>query len=145
MSHDVLKQPTSKDLFVGKDYSFTKTITEEDNVAFGKLSRDFNPLHFSEELASKTCFKGRIVHGMHTAALFSGVLATLTPWCVYLKQAVEFMVPVRIGETLIIHGRIEGISKNGVIVVWLIASNQDGQIVAGGMAEVKKLKEMYKD
>lgn len=145
MSHDILKDPSSNDLFIGKDYSFAKTITEENNVAFGKLSEDHNPLHFSEQLASKTRFRGRIVHGMHTAALFSGVLATLTPWCVYLKQEVEFKEPVRIGDTLLARGIIEEITENGIIRVSLMASNGNGRIVAQGMAEVKKLKEMYKD
>lgn len=145
MSHDVLKSPSNSDLFVGKDYSFTQTITEENNVAFGKISGDFNPLHFSEELASKTRFGGRIVHGMYTASFFSGVLCKLAPWCVYLKQRVEFFKPVRIGDTIIITGRIERIKDNNLIEATLIGVNQNGEIVIIGFAEMKKLKEMYKD
>ncbi len=145
MSHSILRQLGSGDLAPGKTLALSKTITEDDLVAFAKVSLDANPLHFSEELAQKTRFGGRIVHGMLTASLFSGILCKLAPWCVYLKQGVEFLKPVRIGDTITVTGRIESIGNNGLIETKLVGTNQSGETVIIGFAQMKKLKEMYKD
>lgn len=132
-------------IFLGKDYHVIKEMKEEDTVIFGKLSNDFNPLHFNEELSKKTRFKGCIVHGMRAAILFSGVLAELTPWCVYLKQKIEFVAPIRIGDKITATGEIVGINyENGEVEVFLNCKNQKGEIVVRGEALLKKLKEMHK-
>lgn len=145
MTHSILKQPSNNDLFVGKTLSLSKQITEDDNVSFGKMSGDFNPLHFSEELAGKTRFKSRIIHGMHTASLFSGILAQLAPWCVYLEQLIRFTAPVRIGDTITVTSTIDGIDEKGTLTVLLTCQNQKGEVVLLGIAKMKKLKEMYAD
>ena len=90
----VCRRPTASDLYVGKSLALTKSITDVDTLSFGFLSLDFNPLHFNDALAEQTRFQGRIAHGFHTASLFSGVLAELCPWCVYLRQEMEFTGPV---------------------------------------------------
>lgn len=143
MSHKVIKMPTDADLFVGKEYVVEKTFTEEDVVIFGKLSKDFNPLHFSEELSQKTRFKGRICHGMLTASLFSGDLALLTPWCVYVRQEIDFLAPVRIGDTITVKGAVSDIDEKGLISVSLEGKNQNGNTVIKGSAKMRKLKEIY--
>jgi 3-hydroxybutyryl-CoA dehydratase len=138
-------QPKQDDLFVGKSVSQTKTLTDLHTVFFGALSLDFNPLHFNEELARSTRFQGRIIHGFHTASLFSGVLAELTPWCVYLHQDMDFTAPVRPGEIITATGTIEDIDLKGVIRVALACRNQKDEVVVRGRAIVKKLKEMYQE
>ncbi len=135
--------PRSADLFVGKTLSRTKTFTDVHTLLFGLVSLDFNPLHFNEELARRTRFGGRIVHGFHTAALFTGVLSELTPWCVYLHQEMDFTAPVRPGETITATGTIDEIDPKGVVHVSLACHNQQGELVVRGRALVKKLKEAY--
>ena len=142
-SGTVRRRPAEADLFVGKTVSHTKTLTDMHTLFFGLLSLDFNPLHFNEELARRTRFCGRIVHGFHTASLFSGVLAELTPWCVYLHQEMEFTAPVRPGDVITAAGTIEAIDAKGVIRVALACTNQHQQVVVRGEAVVKKLKEVY--
>ncbi len=131
------------DLFVGKSLSLTKTITDGDTLSFGRVSLDYNPLHFDEALARQTRFGGRIAHGMHTAALFSGVLAQLTPWCAYLHQDVEFTAAVRTGDVVTATGTIAEITAKGVVEVDLVCRNQNEEVVVRGKAHVKKLKEAY--
>jgi 3-hydroxybutyryl-CoA dehydratase len=131
------------ELFVGKSLSLSKTVIDDDTVAFGRLSLDYNPLHFDEALARQTRFGGRIAHGMHTAALFSGVLAQLTPWCAYLHQDLEFTAPVRSGDVVTATGTIAEITAKGVVEVELICRNQNEEVVVRGKAHVKKLKEAY--
>ena len=47
-------------------------------------------------------FKGRIAHGMLSAAFISTVLGTKLPGpgCIYVSQALKFKAPVRIGDTV---------------------------------------------
>lgn len=140
----VRRQPEDADLFVGKSVSHTKTLTDMHTLFFGLLSLDFNPLHFNEELAKRTRFGGRIAHGFHTASLFSGVLAELTPWCVYLKQEMDFTAPVRSGDVVTASGTIGEIDAKGVVHVALTCTNQHNAVVVRGKALVKKLKEVYR-
>lgn len=139
----VTRKPLHSDLYVGKSLAQTKTMTESGTFYFGFLSRDFNPLHFNEALSQKTRFKGRIVHGFHTASLFSGVLAELCPWCVYLRQEMEFTAPVRAGDRITATGVIEEIDDKGVLTVGLLCKNQRDEVVVRGKAILKKLKEVY--
>jgi 3-hydroxybutyryl-CoA dehydratase len=130
------------ELFVGKSVSKTKTLSDVHTMCFGLLSLDFNPLHFNETLARRTRFEGRIAHGLHTASLFTGVLAELTPWCAYLHQDMDFKAPVRPGDVLTATGTIEEISPKGVVEVALVCRNQDNVEVVRGRALVKQLQEM---
>ncbi len=139
----VRRRPQDSDLAPGKTVAHTKTLTDMHTLFFGLLSLDFNPLHFNEELAHRTRFKGRIAHGFHTASLFSGVLAELTPWCVYLQQEMEFLAPVRSGDVITATGTIEEVDPKGVVRVALACTNQKGEVVVRGKAVVKKLKEIY--
>ena len=139
----VQRQPRDADLFVGKSVSHAKTFTDMHTVFFGLLSLDFNPLHFNEAMSRRTRFKGRIAHGFHTASMFSGVLAELTPWCVYLRQDMEFTAPVRPGDVITATGVIEEIDPKGVMQVGLSCTNQRNEVVVRGRAVVKKLKEIY--
>ena len=89
-----------EDLEVGMSASFAKTITEADIVMFAGVSGDMNPVHLDAEYAEKTVFKGRIAHGMLSAAFISTVLGTKLPGpgTVYLAQSLKFKAPVRIGD-----------------------------------------------
>lgn len=139
----VHREPKDADLFVGKSISHTKLFTDTHTLFFGLLSLDFNPLHFNEAMSRRTRFKGRIAHGFHTASMFSGVLAELTPWCVYLRQDMEFTAPVRPSDVITATGVIEEIDPKGVMQVGLSCTNQRNEVVVRGRAVVKKLKEIY--
>mgnify|MGYP001567640177 CR=1 FL=1 len=68
------------ELETGASYSTAaRTVTEADIVAFAGVSGDFNPVHINEEFASQTMFKGRIAHGMLSAAFVSTVFGTKLP------------------------------------------------------------------
>jgi 3-hydroxybutyryl-CoA dehydratase len=131
------------DLYVGKSVSKHKTVSDFHTVWFGLLSLDFNPLHFNEAIARRSRFHGRIAHGLHTASLFTGVLAELTPWCAYLRQDMDFTAPVRPGDALTATGTIEEIDPKGNVQVGLTICNQTGEVVVRGRAMVKQLREMF--
>jgi 3-hydroxybutyryl-CoA dehydratase len=90
------------ELSEGMSAVFTKTVTEADIVLFAGISGDTNPVHLDEQFAKGTMFKGRIAHGMLTAAFISAVLGAKLPGpgSIYLSQSLKFKAPVRIGDTV---------------------------------------------
>ena len=86
----------------GMSESFSKTVTEEDIQAFGKVSGDMNPVHFDEDYAKTTIFKGRIAHGVLSLSYLSTVLGMKMPGpgTIFLSQSSRFKAPVRIGDTV---------------------------------------------
>ncbi|MGH6891904.1 MAG: MaoC family dehydratase [Dongiaceae bacterium] len=99
---DELRGKYVDELAEGMTAIFTKTVTEADIVLFAGISGDTNPVHLDEEFAKPTRFKGRIAHGMLTAAFISAVLGTKLPGpgSIYLGQTLKFKAPVRIGDTV---------------------------------------------
>ena len=91
-----------EDIEIGMTDGFARTITEADIVLFCGISGDTNPVHLNEDYAKGTMFKGRIAHGMLTAALVSTVLGTKLPGpgAIYVSQNLKFLAPVRAGYTV---------------------------------------------
>jgi acyl dehydratase len=56
---------------VGDTFGAALTVTETHLVLAASLFGDFNPLHVDDELARKSRFGGRILHGPFTSALIS--------------------------------------------------------------------------
>ena len=103
MSIQELHGYTFEDLHVGKTAVFGKTVTEADILMYAAVSGDTNPVHLNEEFGQATMFKGRIGHGMLSAAFISAVFGTKLPGpgCIYLHQNLKFKAPVRIGDTVL--------------------------------------------
>ncbi len=82
--------------------TYAKTVTETDIVLFAGISGDSNPVHVNQDFAVDTMFEGRIAHGMLTASFISTVLGTRLPGpgCIYLRQDLRFLAPVRAGDTV---------------------------------------------
>jgi 3-hydroxybutyryl-CoA dehydratase len=55
-----------------------RTVTEADSVLFSSMTGAYNPLFLDEVHASKTLFKGRIVPGLLTASLCTGLIYQLS-------------------------------------------------------------------
>ena len=91
-----------EDLEVGMTRHLEKTINDYDIMAFAEVSSDYNPVHLDDGYAQDTMFRGRIAHGMHTAALISAVIGEQLPGhgTIYLGQNLKFLAPVRPGDTV---------------------------------------------
>jgi len=85
---------------VGDTVRFTKTLSEEDVVAFAAASGDTNRLHLDDDFAEETRFGGRIVHGTLVAGIISAALARIPGLTIYLSQDLRFLAPVEIGATV---------------------------------------------
>lgn len=90
------------EFFIGERATITKSIAEDDIIAFAEASGDYNPLHLDPEFASRTRFKGCIAHGMLCASLISALLGTKLPGpgSIYFSQNLRFLQPVRAGDII---------------------------------------------
>ena len=89
-------------LKVGESAKIVKTISESDIYLYAGITCDFNPAHMNEEYAKNTFFKTRIAHGMLIAGFISAVIGNQLPGpgTIYIKQELQFLAPVRIGDTI---------------------------------------------
>ena len=92
-----------EDLKVGLEATISKTVSEQDIIAFAEITGDKNPVHLDETYAAKTMFKQRIAHGMLSAGYISAVFGMELPGpgAIYVSQTLNFKGPVRIGDTVL--------------------------------------------
>jgi 3-hydroxybutyryl-CoA dehydratase len=91
-----------EDIKVGDSESLSHTVTERDIQLFGEATGDMNPVHFDEEYARKTLFRGRVAHGALTIGFISALVGTRLPGAgtIFVSATIEFKAPVRIGDTV---------------------------------------------
>ena len=129
---------TSLDIDVGTKRHHVKTITEADIMHFADISGDFNPVHVSEDFAKKTLFGSCIAHGMLVAGLISAAVAKLPGLVIYLSQTVEFLKPVRVGDSITASAEVTGKDYvKGILTLKTLCINQKGETVVNGEGRVK--------
>ena len=100
------------DLQVGQliKHSNGRTITEMDNVLFSALTMNSQPLHLNEDFASRTEFGQRIVNGLFTLALATGLtVADLTEGTIVANlgyESVRHPHPMFHGDTLYVETEV---------------------------------------
>jgi 3-hydroxybutyryl-CoA dehydratase len=115
MEKPLSQTPYFEDLAVGMRETIRKTVQNEDVIGFAELSGDHNPIHLSEHFARKTRFGGRIVHGLYTASLISGVIGMRLPGlgAVYISQTLHFLGPVKIGDIVDVSVEVVELTEKG--------------------------------
>lgn len=116
-----------------------RTITEMDNVLFCSLTMNTQPLHLNEEFARDTQFGQRIVNGIFTLGLATGLtVADLTEGTLVANLGYEMIKhphPLFHGDTLYVETEI--ISKResrsrvgeGIVQFKHTGHNQNGEVV----------------
>lgn len=130
---------TIDQLKIGDKAQFTKTISESDIYLYAGVTGDFNPAHINAIYAEKTPFKTRIAHGMLMGGFISAVMANQLPGpgTIYISQSLNFLAPVRIGDTITAEVEIvEILAKKKRARIKTTCSNQDGKVVVDGEALV---------
>lgn len=130
-------------LKLGDASQFSKTISESDVYLYAGVTGDLNPAHVNEAYAQKTFFKTRIAHGMLSAGFISTVLANQLPGpgTIYIRQELNFLAPVHIGDTLTARVEVIEISEEEHRVrLKTTCTKQDGSAVVEGEAIVSPPK-----
>ncbi len=128
-----------------------RTVTEMDNVMFSMLTMNTQPLHSNEDFASKTQFGQRIVNGLFTLGLVTGLtVPELTEGTIVANLGYERVVhpnPLFHGETVYAESEVlemrESKSKPHVGIVRLKhwGKKPDGTVVVEFERTVMFLKE----
>lgn len=136
---NLLENYPINELVVGQRANYSKVLTERDIILFAACSGDVNPVHLDKEYAATTPFGEPIGHGMWTGALVSAAIATCLPGpgSVYRSQSLSFKHPVKIGDTVTITLIVSEIKERiKLVTLECEAHNQDGKLIAKGVAEV---------
>lgn len=134
---------TYDEIQVGDTADFSKTVSESDIYLYAGITGDFNPAHIDESYARQTYFKTRIAHGMLVAGLISAVIANRLPGpgTVYVKQTLDFLAPVQIGDTITASVEIVEKLKKKKVRINTVCTNQNGIPVLSGEAVVSPPRE----
>ncbi len=134
---------TIHEIKVGDSSEFAKTIAESDIYLFAGVTGDLNPFHVNEDFAKDTFFKGRIAHGILLAGFISTVIGCQLPGpgAIYVKQALKFVAPGRIGDTITAKATVTEVNtEKNRVVLHTTCTNQNGDIVVDGEAVVSPRK-----
>ncbi len=136
---NLLENYPINELVIGQRASYSKVLTQQDVILFAACSGDVNPVHLDPVYAATTPFGEPIGHGMWTGALVSAAIATRLPGpgSVYRSQSLSFKHPVKIGDEITVTLIVSEIKERVKLVsIDCEAHNQDGKLIAKGVAEV---------
>ncbi|WP_269495409.1 MaoC family dehydratase [Castellaniella sp. S9] len=114
-----------------------KSITRRDIELFTEITGDRNPLHFDEELAKASVFKGLIVQGGVTSGMLNAIVAEDLPGpgTVFLSTELKFSKAVYVGDTITGHVTVKEIREDKPICKLEVSVvNQDGDVCLSGTA-----------
>src|ERR1700712_4523467 len=102
----------------GMSATIEHTVTERDVQLFGEATGDMNQVHFDEEFARKTVFRGRVAHGALSIGYISALLGTKLPGdgSIFLSASIVFKLPVRIGDTVVTTATVREVNGRAVIL-----------------------------
>lgn len=130
---------TQAGIEVGTSARRTRTVTSRDIELFTAISGDRNPIHYDEDVASRSRFGGLVVQGGVTSGLLNALVAEQLPGpgSVFLEVFWRFLAPVRPGDTLTASAVVTA-SRDDKPVTTLATSitNQDDVVVLDGTAVV---------
>jgi 3-hydroxybutyryl-CoA dehydratase len=102
----------------GMSATTERTVTERDIQLFGEATGDMNPVHFDEDYARKTIFRGRVAHGALSIGFISALLGTKLPGdgSIFVSASIAFKSPVRIGDTVTTTATVREVAGRNVVL-----------------------------
>jgi acyl dehydratase len=125
--------------------AYTFRVTRADLVRYAGAAGDFNPIHWSDRVATSVGLPGVIAHGMYTMALVS---RAVTGWtgdpAAVLDVKVRFTRPVVVPDTdegteLVVTGVVKANTDEGYPVIELTATCQGEKVISQARATVRAL------
>src|SRR3954469_10808876 len=98
------------------------TVTRADLVRYAGASGDFNPIHWSDRVASEVGLPGVIAHGMYTLALAARALDAWAGGPGRVRElGCKFTKPVLVpdddtGVEVVVRGKVANITDDGIQV-----------------------------
>jgi acyl dehydratase len=143
-----IRRKAAQGLQPGDTFTVSRTLSQEDTLAFGRLTRDYNPVHYDEAFARGKGLSGLICHGLLTG----GMICQLGGQMAWLASGMSFRFkrPVYLGDTITCRMVITEIDAKGRAKAQAEYTNQHGQVVAEvhmtgqvpGPGDQERLREM---
>ncbi len=137
---EFIENVTFDEISMGQSARLLRTLTLEDIQAFAAVSGDTNPSHMNHDFAQESPFHGVVAHGMWGGALISALLGNQFPGAgtVYMDQVLQFVKPVRVGDTLVVTATVTKlVAERKRVEFDCTVVNQRGELVLRGTAGVK--------
>lgn len=133
-----------EEISIGMKESLTHRVTQSDIEKFVDLTGDDNKLHVDKDFAATTSFKKPVVHGMIGASFISTIIGTKLPGdgALWFSQTLEFLLPVRVGDELLVLAEV--VKKNDnerIIDLKIELLNQNRLVVTKGYSRVKVIEQ----
>ena len=118
-------------------------VTRADLVRYAGASGDFNPIHYSDRVATGVGLPGVIAHGMLTMALAG---RAVTDWAgspdAVVEYGVRFTRPVVVpdddeGTEIEVRGVVKAVTEDGLFRLDLTATCQGEKVLAQARATVR--------
>ncbi|MEX1007744.1 MAG: MaoC family dehydratase [Acidimicrobiia bacterium] len=126
-------------MHVGQTATRTRRVTARDIELFTEITGDRNPLHYDEQLATRSRFGGIIVQGGVTSGLLNALVAEDLPGpgSVFLHVDWNFRAPVKPGDEITAVAEVlELRDDKPICTLRTTITNQDGTVVLDGTALV---------
>lgn len=119
---------------IKETFEYQFSFTQEDVNSFSEVTGDNNPIHINEEIARKSVFKKRVIHGFLSGSVFSKVFGTIWPGngTIYLSQTMKFIKPMYTKEKYFAKFEIvEILPKNKFLVKTTIVDTDNENTIEG--------------
>jgi 3-hydroxybutyryl-CoA dehydratase len=146
-----LRERAAEGLQVGDSFRTSRTFTEDDVILFGRISRDYNPVHFDSRFAKARNFSTPICHGLLAASLVTEIGGQIG----WLASAMNFRFkgPVYVGDKILCSWVITAIDQKGRAKASVTLTKEDGVTVieaeisgiVPGIEERKVLSQMLSE
>ena len=122
---------------VGASAQRSRAVGKRDIELYTQITGDRNPLHYDEEAARRSLFKGLIVQGGVTSGMLNALVAEELPGpgTVFLAMDLKFVKAVYVGDT--ITGRVEILTcrrDKPICTIAVSVRNQNGEDCLTGTA-----------
>jgi acyl dehydratase len=115
-----------------------ETIERIDLVRYAGASGDFNPIHWSDEIARAVGLPGVIAHGMYSMGVATRML---TGWAgdpaAIRRLKVRFSNMIEPGQTLTAKGEVAEVDGNRVLVRFHAEDSKGEKVLSKGEAELE--------
>lgn len=121
--------------------SLSITVTRATLVRYAGVSGDFNPIHYSDRMATAIGLPGVVAHGMLTMALAARIVTDLAGPQNVLEYGVRFTKPVLVpdddtGATLEVSGTVKSV-EDGVATIDVTAVAAGQKVLGRATAKVR--------
>lgn len=118
--------------------SVVKQLSQEQITRYADATGDHNPIHVDEAFANATPFGGTIAHGMLVLASISEMMAAAfgDAWLTGGKLRVRFRAPARPVDVITASAQPQAAREGGTLVYAVACTNQQGEVLISGTAEV---------